>query len=188
MATNEPARSDDARGAIKSPQDFGAGLFLLGLALVGYFGAFSLSTGQLSTVGPGMMPKVVAVLIGVLGVLLVVQSLLTRGAGLDRWVLRNMVFVLGAAIVFAFSIRPLGLVIAGPLAVIISSLADPDNRIGPTIIFALIMTTFCGLLFKEALNLPIPFDPLDLMKALHGPYVALKLAIKGFFLTLIGRG
>jgi Tripartite tricarboxylate transporter TctB family len=188
MATNEPAHSDDVRGAIKSPQDFGAGLFLIGLALVGFFGAFSLSTGQLSTVGPGMMPKVVAVLIGAFGILLVVQSFLVRGHVLDRWILRNMLFVLGAAVVFAFTIRPLGLVIAGPLAVIISSLADPENRIGPTIIFAVIMTAFCGLLFKEALNLPIPFDPLDLFKFLHGPYVTLKLAIKSFFLMLIGRG
>lgn len=188
MSSPQKAGNGGPRGAIKSPQDFAAGIFLIVLAAIGYFGAFSLSMGKLSTVGPGMLPKVVAALIAAFGLLLIVESLLARGSTLERWSLRGIAFVLGAALIFAATIRPLGLVIAGPLAVIISSLADPDNKIGTTLIFASIMTLFCGLLFKEALNLPIPFDSLDLLKAVHGPYVALKGALKGLFLMLIGRG
>jgi putative tricarboxylic transport membrane protein len=188
MPSPQNAGEPTPRGTIKAPQDFAAGIFLIVLALIGYFGAFSLSMGKLSTVGPGMLPKVVAIIIGAFGVLLVVESLLSRGSRLEAWSLRGMVFVLGAALVFAATIRPLGLAISGPLAVIISSFADAEHKLRSTLIFAVIMTIFCGLLFKEALNLPIPFDSLDLLKPLHGPYAALKSALRGLFLTIIGRG
>ena len=40
-----------------------------------------------------------------------------------------------------------------------SSFADKDTRPVEIVVFAVIMTLLCGLLFKELLSLPIPFDP-----------------------------
>ena len=126
------------------------------------------------------MPKVVATLVGAFGVLLLLQSLVWEGDRLERWHLRGPVFVLGAVLVFAVFIRgstlslggfaglpelasikvpPLGLIVAGPLAVMFSSFADKDTRPVEVVIFAVAMTLLCGLLFKEMLSLPIPFDP-----------------------------
>jgi putative tricarboxylic transport membrane protein len=186
--TDSSSGRQDSRGPVKAPRELAAGLFLIAIAAIGLFGGRTLSMGTLSTVGPGMLPKSVAALIAALGILLAVQSFISRGAALERWSLRGLVFVLGAALVFASTIRPLGLAIAGPLAVFISSLAEPENRPLPTVAYAIVLTLFCGLLFKEALNLPIPFDPLDILKPIYGPYVALKASLKAVFLTLIGRG
>ena len=44
-----------------------------------------------------------------------------------------------------------------------SSLADKDTRPIEVVIFAVVMTLLCGLLFKELLSLPIPFDPAGLV-------------------------
>jgi hypothetical protein len=57
---------------------------------------------------------------------------------------------------FAITIRLFGLVVAGPLAMIIGGYATPEVREKEIIIFAAIMTAFCVGLFRYVLNLPIP--------------------------------
>lgn len=170
-------------GVIKSRQDLVAGLFLLGIAVIGFVGGFNLPFGRLSAIGSGLMPKSLAVLVAVFGFVLLVLSVISEGDHMERWHLRGPVFVLGAVLAFAMVIRgstltfggfgvptlatisvpPLGLVVAGPLAVIIASLASPETKPTEVVIFAVAMTLLCGLLFKELLNLPIPFDPAGLI-------------------------
>jgi hypothetical protein len=67
--------------------------------------------------------------------------------------------VLGAVALFAAMIRPLGLVVAGPLAVIFAGAADRDSRPVELVIFALVLSASCIGLFKYVLGLPIPLAP-----------------------------
>ena len=157
---NEPGGpAAERRGLLKSPQDFGAGLFLIVFAAIGLIGGWSLPMGKLATIGSGMMPKVVACLVAAFGLLLIFESFVTRGPVLERWALRGPFFVLSAILLFAWTVRPLGLVVAGPLAVVVSSLADKDTRIVEVAIFAAVMTAFCVGLFSYVLRLPIPILP-----------------------------
>jgi len=154
-----PANEPDnlPRGPIKSPLDFAGGLFLLLIAAVGYAGAFSLPVGHLSSIGSGLLPKALAVLIAAFG--LGFMSMLAGGERLERMAIRGPIFVLGAVVVFAATIRPLGLAIAGPLAVIISALADKDTRPIEIVVFAIFVTLLCFAMFKLLLGLPIPIFP-----------------------------
>jgi hypothetical protein len=167
---HSPGGGARAAGLIRSPHDLTGGLFLLGLAAVGFIGAFNLPFGTLQGIGSGLMPKVVAVLVAAFGVLLVAQGLVLDGDRLERWHLRGPVFVLGAVLLFAATIRgatlyfaghsltipPLGLAIAGPLAVIFSSLADRQTRLIEIVPFAVAVTAAAIILFKYLLRLPIP--------------------------------
>lgn len=147
------------RGALKSPQDFAAGVFLLILAMVALVGTRDLEFGRFSSIGPGFMPRGIAILIAAFGLLFVVQSLIWEGSRLDRWSLRGPFFVLGAALAFAWAIRPLGLIIAGPLAVAIAAAADRGARPVEVLIFAIMLTAACIGLFSVLLQLPIPVLP-----------------------------
>ena len=109
--------------------------------------------------GPGMMPRVLAGLCGICGAALVIFSVVKDGEALERWSMRGPLFILGAAIVFGLAIRPLGLLVAGPAAVILGSLASRDSRLIEAAIFGVGMTLFCWLLFKVLLTLPIPVAP-----------------------------
>ena len=147
------------RGVIKSPQDFAAGIFLLVIAGIAFIGGWKLSMGTMSGVGPGMLPKVVAAMVAGFGVLLILQSLKVVGQQLDAWSIRGLIFILSSLLVFAATVRTLGLAFSGPLAVIISAFAEKHVRIKEIIIYALVLTGACIVLFKYMLKLPIPILP-----------------------------
>lgn len=146
-------------GKIRSPQDAGAGLFLLSLAAFALWQGADLTPGTLNQMGPGMLPRALAVVTGLCGLALLVQSFRTGNAPLERWALRGPICILGAAVAFGLTIRPLGLAVAGPIAVIIGGLASGETRWVETIVFGAVMTAFCIGLFKMALGLPIPVAP-----------------------------
>jgi Tripartite tricarboxylate transporter TctB family len=72
---------------------------------------------------------------------------------------RGLIAILGAVIVFGLTIRPLGLALATPIAIMISGFADKATRWLELAAFAIGLTIFCGGLFRFALGLPIPLAP-----------------------------
>ena len=161
---------EEARGLrIRSSQDMAAGLFMILLAGLAMVLSSDLPLGTLRQIGPGMLPKSFAVFCAALGLMLCLSSLRFNGEKLSGWSWRGVIFVLGGAILFGLTIRgfdlgpikvpQLGLVVSGPLVVLVAGLAAEDVKWKELIIFAVVMTTFCALLFKYALSLPIPLAP-----------------------------
>jgi putative tricarboxylic transport membrane protein len=141
---------------IRAPQDFVAGLALVAVAGFALWASGNLSQGRLGAMGPGMMPRATATLVGVVGLLIALGALFTPGPRLERWSLRGPFFVCLALVAFAVTIRSVGLVVAGPLVALISSAASPDTRVKEIVIFGIAVTIFSIVLFKYLLNLPIP--------------------------------
>lgn len=144
------------RGAIRAPQSLVGGLCLLALAALALYLTSGLSQGSLRAMGPAMLPRWLAVGVGLCGVALVVIGLVVDGDPLERWSLRGPVFVAISIIAFALSIRTVGLAVAGPLTILISGFASPETRWKETLIFSIVMTVFCIGLFRFALNQPMP--------------------------------
>jgi putative tricarboxylic transport membrane protein len=132
---------------------------VIAVALFAFWQAADLPIGTLGGIGPGMLPKSLAVLFGLLGALLVVDSVLEGGLPLEPWSIRGPVLVAVAMVAFGLTVRPLGLVVAGPLAIVIAALASNEVRWVETIVVGLLMTIICIGLFKFALGLPIPLAP-----------------------------
>jgi len=129
------------------------------VGLFAFWQAADLPIGTLGGMGPGMLPKSLAVLFGVLGALLVLGSVFEAGPPLERWSIRGPVFVALAIVAFGLTVRPLGLVVAGPVAIVIAALASEEVRWVETIVVGVLMTAICVGLFKFALGLPIPLAP-----------------------------
>jgi putative tricarboxylic transport membrane protein len=145
--------------AIWLRQDFCGGLVVIAVALFAFWQAADLPIGTLGGMGPGMLPKSLAVLFGLLGALLVLDSFLETSLPLEPWSIRGPVLVAVAMVAFGLTVRPLGLVVAGPLAIVIAALASNEVRWVETIVVGLLMTIICIGLFKFALGLPIPLAP-----------------------------
>jgi hypothetical protein len=157
MPTDLDARAGGApRGLIRGPQNFVSGLALVALALFAIYLVKDLPQGTLRAMGPAMLPRWLAIGVGLCGAALAVIGLLRDGEGLEKWTFRGPVFVAIGIIAFAFTIRQFGLVVAGPLALMIGGFASDETRPKELVIFAVIMTAFCIGLFRYALNQPMP--------------------------------
>ncbi|HSD21059.1 MAG TPA: tripartite tricarboxylate transporter TctB family protein [Anaeromyxobacter sp.] len=141
---------------VRAPQNLVAGLSLIALALFAWGAGAGLETGTLRSMGPGMLPRTVTLLVGLTGAALVVLSLVKAGDPLGRWPLRGPFFVALAVVAFALSIRTVGLAVAGPLVALMSGGASPETRWKELLVFAIVITAFCIGLFRYALHLPIP--------------------------------
>jgi hypothetical protein len=161
MAVEDPAEQSagqDERSTFLNREVL-AGVFLLASAAFGYYAAYPLDAGSMSGVGSGLMPKTVALSLGAFGVYLVASGLVGNHERIQGFSWRGIIFVLGAILSFAATVRPLGLLVAGPLAMLLSSLADPDTRPLEIVIFTTCTTLGCYLLFKVILHLPMPVLP-----------------------------
>jgi hypothetical protein len=167
MSLNQIERAQGLR--IRSTQDLAAGIFMIVLGGLALILASDLPMGTLRQLGPGMLPKAFAVICVALGVLQILGSLRYSGESLTAFSWRGVFFVLGAACVFALTIRgfsigpinvpALGMLVSGPLVVLVSGFAATDVRPKELLIFAIAMTLGCALLFKYGLSLPIPLAP-----------------------------
>ena len=73
--------------------------------------------------------------------------------------IRGPVLVALAIVAFGLTVRPLGLVVAGPVAIVIAAFASDEVHWVETIVVGVLMTAVCVGLFKFALGLPIPLAP-----------------------------
>ena len=140
-------------------QDLAGGLVLVGIAAVALWQSADLTAGSLRQIGPGFMPRVLAGITGLCGLVMCAAALAGRGAMMERWSVRGMIFVLAGMGAFATTVRPLGLAVAGPLAVIISAFATHEARWREIMLFGLALTAACVVLFKLLLRLPVPLAP-----------------------------
>lgn len=153
----------------RSTQNVAAGVVLLALAALAFWLLLDLSQGSLRAIGPALLPRALAVGVALCGGALVVAGLSRPGEALEGWSARGPLFIVLAVAAFALTIRPvelggvttpgLGLVVAGPLAIVISGFATPEARLRELLILALSLTPFCMILFGDLLNLPIPVFP-----------------------------
>lgn len=170
MPTDHTPSGAPRRGPVRSPRSLASGIALVALAAFAIWAISDLPQGTLRAMGPAMLPRWLAVGVGLCGVLLLASSFVQDGEPLEGWNLRGPLFVGLAIFAFAVTIRPfplggfttpgLGLIGAGPLAIFISGFASNEVRPRDLVILSLTLIPFCMLLFGDLLNLPIPIFPL----------------------------
>jgi Tripartite tricarboxylate transporter TctB family len=168
-ASHERSGALERHGPLRAPQSLMGGLLLIALGALALWLTSDLDQGTLNAMGPAMLPRWLAMAVGLSGLALVAFAFAKEGDALERWSLRGPVFVIGAILAFAVTIRPfsfgglatpgLGLLVAGPLAIILGGYATPEARLRDLVILALSLTPFCMVLFGDLLNLPIPVFP-----------------------------
>jgi hypothetical protein len=152
-AAPEPTRP---RLRVRSPSDLIGAIWLIALCAVALASSAKLDAGTLRAMGPGMLPRSIAIGIGIAGLLLLLMAFVRNGPSLGRWPLRAPIVITLSVIAFALTIRTVGLAVAGPLVVIVGGGASPESRPRELVIFGIIITALCIGLFRYLLHLPIP--------------------------------
>lgn len=137
---------------------------ILGGALMIGFGIFAMiyaqryAFGSVSQMGPGFFPVVLGGILALLGVLIILPALARPGPGLEfNW--KTLLFVIGAIIAFAFTLRPLGLIIATMAAVFLAASAERNFSLKGRLLLALGIAALVFVIFRIGLRMNIPVWP-----------------------------
>lgn len=155
-AVTPPGAPDPGAAHVRLSKNLVAGLTLVAIALLALYASRGLELGTLRSVGPGALPRSLALLVLAAGLIFTFAAVLRKGEPLGRWPLRGAIFICLALAAFALTIRTLGLAVAGPAVVIVSGAASSETRPVELVVFAVVLTAASIGLFRYALQLPIP--------------------------------
>ncbi|MEP7296380.1 MAG: tripartite tricarboxylate transporter TctB family protein [Burkholderiales bacterium] len=147
---------------IKSQRDFFSGLMFVVVGVVFAVGATNYSMGSSAKPGAGYFPLILSVLMAILGGVVLFKSLTIETEGGDpighiAW--RPLIVIVVAIAVFGATINSLGLVLAVPILILISSLAGDEFKWLGVVINSIVLTLFSWLIFVVGLKLTIPLWP-----------------------------
>jgi putative tricarboxylic transport membrane protein len=161
----------EGRGSfVRAPRDFYGGLVIVAVAVFAIWASWDLPGRRGFAFGPGTAPFIFAFVLGVLGIAVAATGVVNKGPGIDRFYWRGPFFITLSVVLFAWLVRPLGLVIASFLSILAAAGATPESRLLETLVWGAVLTAFCVVLFPITLNLPMQLWPnsWDLASILKG--------------------
>ena len=140
-------------------QDVLFGLFLIAVAGIALAATRTLPGGNAADMGPGYMPRVIAIMLLGFGLWFSIRGIRRPFVGIAPVRLRPLLAITVSVAVFALTAQRLGLALSSFAAILIASLATREAKPIEALLFALGLTTAAVLLFVKALALPVPIWP-----------------------------
>ena len=144
---------------IKSPKDFWAGLMFNAFGLFFVIAARHYRMGSATSMGPGYFPTALGGLMAVLGAVILLRSFTVRGGEVPRMFFRPLFFITVSLLVFAYLLKPMGMVFTLVLLIVISAFAGHEFKGKEVLILSIVLIFFSVLVFVKGLALPFPLWP-----------------------------
>jgi hypothetical protein len=147
---------------IKSSRDFWSGAMFVTTGAAFASGALAYNFGASARPGPGYFPFGLGLLLALLGAFTMFESLTIDtedGEPIGAWAWKPLALILGSVALFGFLLPRLGMVLALPLLIVVSSLASDEFSWKATFVNAVVLTLGSWLIFIKGLNLTIPLWP-----------------------------
>jgi Tripartite tricarboxylate transporter TctB family len=141
---------------MRNPKDFWAGVIYIAFGLIAVIIARDYGMGTALRMGPGYFPTVLGGLLILIGIIALVRSFLQAGTPLGGFAVKALLIIVGSSLLFALIVREIGLLIALPILIIMSSYASVHFRWPTTLTLAAGITIFCVLVFTKGLGVPLP--------------------------------
>jgi hypothetical protein len=145
----------DWKATIQS-KDFWSGVIFVvaGVSAVGFGRNHPMGTAM--RMGPAYFPTVLGGLLAVIGLIAIGRALLVPGLPVGRLAYGKLALVTAANVLFALLLRPLGLVVALLLLVVVSAYASTRFRWPVALVLAAGLAAGSSIIFVWLLGLPIP--------------------------------
>ena len=151
---------------IKSMKNILSGALFLSVGVAAALGSRRYAMGRSAEMGPGYFPFYLGWLLAGLGLIVLLTGLSRRDGqseGRQSHVIKFSVvapaLVLGAVIVFAMTLKTVGLIGATTLAVVLSSLGSGEFRIKEVVIYAIGLAVLVWAIFALGLQVTMPIWP-----------------------------
>jgi hypothetical protein len=139
--------------------DLAFAAFLVALGALAFWLAGDLGVGSAGAMGPGYVPRGLALIIMLYGGVLAARALLAGRRAFPTVPLRPLVLILASVALFALALPVAGLAITSVAVVICAGLAAADLRWRELGVVALALALFAVVLFVRLLGLPIRVWP-----------------------------
>jgi putative tricarboxylic transport membrane protein len=141
---------------VRKPKDLilGAIFLLVSVLVISIAAGYDVGTSR--QMGPGYLPIILGACLSLIGLILVCGSVFGHVVARERFALRPAIFVLGATLMFAVLIRPLGLLVTVFLLVLPAALASGRHRLMPVLALASVLSVATTVLFPLVLGQQIP--------------------------------
>ena len=144
---------------VRSPKDLVAGLLFIAVGIAAIAIASNYTLGTAARMGPGYFPRILGMLMIVLGAILALRSLRLAGPPLPGWKWRPVLVVLGSVVVFGLIVTRVGLVLSTILLIVMASAASREFRPREALISGGLLALLCVGVFVIGLKLQIAIWP-----------------------------
>jgi hypothetical protein len=144
---------------VRSPKDLVAGLLFIAVGITAIAIATNYTLGTAARMGPGYFPRILGMLMIVLGAVLALRSLRLDGPPLPGWKWRPVLVVLASVVVFGLIVNHAGLVLSTILLIAMASAASHEFRPKEAIISGILLAGLAVGIFVIGLKLQIGIWP-----------------------------
>ena len=144
---------------IRHPKDFYAGLIFVGFGIAALVVGSNYTMGSAARMGPGYFPRILGILLIVLGSALALRALRLQGAAIPRWKWRPTLTVLGSVVLFGLIVNTVGLVFSTIALIVLASSASPEFRPKESLVSGALLAILAVCVFVIGLKLQISVWP-----------------------------
>ena len=146
-------------GFIRHPKDFLSGLLFAGFGTAAIIIAADYPMGTAARMGPGYFPRILGILLIILGAVLILRGLRSIGTPLPSWPLRPTLLTMGGVILFGFIVTHVGLAISTVILIVVTSMASHEFRPKEALISGIGFAALAVGVFVIGLKLQLPIWP-----------------------------
>lgn len=146
-------------GFIRHPKDFVAGVLFVAVGLAAIVIAANYPLGTAARMGPGYFPRILGILLMLLGSALALRALKLQGSPLPGWHWRPTLIVLGSVVLFGAIVNVVGLALSTVILILLASAASKEFRPKEALISGIALSVLSISVFVFALKLQLPIWP-----------------------------
>jgi len=144
---------------IRHPKDFYSGLIFIAFGVGAIVIANNYPLGTAARMGPGYFPRILGILLILLGAALSLRALKLKGEPIAAWKWRPLLTVLGSVVLFGYIVNLAGLVVSTIILIVMSSWASTEFRLKESIISGVLLSALVVGVFVIGLKLQLPIWP-----------------------------
>jgi hypothetical protein len=144
---------------VRHPKDFWSGLLFVAFGLAAIIIGSNYPLGTAARMGPGYFPRILGILLIVLGGVLVLRSLRLQGPRVPPFVWKPTLIVLGTVEVFGFVVEQIGLLLSTIGLIFFSSMASFEFRWKEALMSGIFFAVLAIAVFVLGLKLQLPIWP-----------------------------
>ena len=144
---------------IRHPKDFWSGVMFVACGIGAIIVGANYPLGTAARMGPGYFPRILGILLIVLGALLALRALRLQGSPIQAFKWRPTIIVLASVVGFGLIVQQVGLLLSTVLLILAASTASLEFRWKEALISGVFFALLAIGVFVMGLKLQLPIWP-----------------------------